>query len=125
MKREPVQITDEMTDMQKQLLLEMQMKVMRPVVIVEYQRFPYIEKNGNVRVTFDENIRSSDDILSFLDEHITTRPVLGIGQSVLEVKWDAFLPSYIKNHLQMDNLQWTSFSKYYLCRKYNTHGGIK
>lgn len=124
MKNEQVEITEDMPPIQKQLLLEMQMKVMRPVVIVEYQRFPFVEKNGNVRITFDENIRSSDDIQCFLDKRIITRPILEMGRSVMEVKWDAFLPSYIKNHLQMESLQWTSFSKYYLCRKYNTHGGI-
>ncbi len=124
MKNERVQITEDMTVVQKKLLLEMQLKAMRPSVIVEYQRFPYVEKNGNVRITFDENICSSNDIDHFLEERIITRPVLGIGQSILEVKWDAFLPSYIKEHLSIETLQWTSFSKYYLCRKYNTCGGI-
>ena len=124
MRNERIQITREMTAIQKKLLLEIQLKAMCPTVIVEYQRFPYIEKNGNVRVTFDENIRSSNDIDNFLEEKIMTRPVLGVGQSVLEVKWDAFLPSYIKEHLAIETLQWTSFSKYYLCRKYNIHGEI-
>ena len=124
MKNEPVRITENMSTIQKKLLLEMQLKVMRPVVIVEYQRFPYVEKNGNVRITFDENISSSNDIDHFLGKKIVARPVLGVGQSVLEVKWDAFLPSYIKEHLSLGTLQWTSFSKYYLCRRYNTYGGI-
>ena len=124
MKNELVQITEEMSEVQKRLLLEMQLKGMRPTVIVEYQRFPYVEKNGNVRVTFDENIRSSDNIGQFLEKKITARPILEVGKSVLEVKWDAFLPSYIKEHLAMETLQWTSFSKYYLCRKYNTRGII-
>ena len=124
MKNELVQITEEMSEVQKRLLLEMQLKGMRPTVIVEYQRFPYVEKNGNVRVTFDENIRSSDDIEQFLEKKIAARPVLEVGKSVLEVKWDAFLPSYIKEHLAMETLQWTSFSKYYLCRKYNIRGII-
>lgn len=125
MKNEPVQIEEEMNAIQKELLLEMQLKLMRPAVIVEYQRFPYVEKNGNVRITFDENISSSNDIDHFLDKKIITRPVLETGQSVLEVKWDAFLPSYLKQHLSLETLQWTSFSKYYLCRKYNTYGGIR
>lgn len=123
MENKQVQITEDMTEVQKQLLLEMQLKVMRPVTIVEYQRFPYVEKNGNVRITFDENIVSSNDINNFLEKRIVSRPILGIGWSVLEVKWDEFLPSYIKEHMALDTLQWTSFSKYYLCRKYNTYGG--
>ncbi|MBQ9991093.1 MAG: polyphosphate polymerase domain-containing protein [Lachnospiraceae bacterium] len=125
MENQRIEITEDMPAIQKELLLEMQLKGMRPTVIVEYQRFPYIEKNGNVRVTFDENIRSSNEISCFLDEKIVTRPILEMGQSILEVKWDAFLPSYIMEHMGMENLQWSSFSKYYLCRKYNTSGGIR
>lgn len=125
MKSERVEITEDMPVILKELLLEMQLKAMRPVVIVEYQRFPFVERNGNVRITFDENIRSSNEINSFLEKQIMTRPVLQNGQSVLEVKWDTFLPSYIKEHMQIENLQWNSFSKYYLCRKYNTYGGIR
>ena len=60
-----------------------------------------------------------------VEEEIPLRPVLDRGMSVFEVKWDEFLPGYIKNHLQLDSLQWTSFSKYYLCRKYNGYGGIR
>lgn len=122
MANQGVDITKDMLVTQKELLLEMRLKGMRPAVIVEYQRFPYVEKNGNVRITLDENITSSNDIENFLEEKLISRPVLGLGVSVLEVKWDEFLPSYIKEHLGMESLQWTNFSKYYLCRKYNTLG---
>lgn len=125
MKNEKVQINENMSQLQKELLLEMQIKSMRPAVIVEYQRFPFVEKNGNVRITFDENIASSNNIKNFLEKQIVTRPVLEAGKSILEVKWDAFFLSYIKEHIQLESLQWTNFSKYYLCRKYNTYGGIK
>lgn len=118
-----VPITEDMSQIQKKLLLEIQLKVMHPAIIVEYQRFPYVEKNGNVRITFDENISSSNEIEKFLDRRIIMRPILEAGQSIMEIKWDAFLPSYIKEHMQMETLQWGSFSKYYLCRKYNTYGG--
>lgn len=120
-----LQITPDMTKQQKCLLGEIQRKCMRPVVIVEYLRYPFVEKNGNVRITFDENISSSNDISCFLDERITVRPVLEKGMSVLEVKWDEFLPSYIKDRMELETLQRCSFSKYYLCRKYNTYGGIR
>ena len=125
MNKEPITITSTMSDVEKMLLSELQYKGMRPVVIVDYLRYPYVEKNGNVRVTFDENISSSNDILHFLDKDIISRPVLSTGQSVIEVKWDALIPEYIKKHIQLEDLQWCSFSKYYLCRKYNTYGGIR
>lgn len=107
------------------LLVQMQTRAMRPAVIVEYTRYPFVEANGNVRVTFDEDIESSADAAGFLEKRIACRPVLGTGMSVLEVKWDEFLPGYIKNFIQLDSLQWGSFSKYYLCRKYNAYGGIR
>ncbi len=120
-----VRITSGMEEEQQELLLQLQGKAMRPAVIVEYTRYPFVEANGNVRVTFDEDIESSNDLDSFLEEKIRRRPVLEKGMSVFEVKWDEFLPGYIKNHIQLDTLQWSSFSKYYLCRKYNTYGGIR
>lgn len=110
---------------QEAMFWQMRLQKLRPVVIVQYMRTPYISQAGNVRVTFDYNIASSNDIAGFLEPDITFRQILPTGQSILEVKWDEFLPSYIKEQLELDSLQWTSFSKYYLCRKYNCYGGIR
>lgn len=103
----------------------MRQKGLRPVVIVQYTRMPFVCDAGNVRVTFDDSISSSNDIAGFLEPEIPLRSVLGTGESILEVKWDELLPSYIKGQLALDSLQWTSFSKYYLCRKYNCYGGVR
>ncbi|GFI01209.1 MAG: polyphosphate polymerase domain-containing protein [Lachnospiraceae bacterium] len=118
-------VSEDMTDCLKQLLTEMRMKNMRPKVIVEYVRYPFVERNGNVRITFDEAISSSNEIGRFLEQALILRPVMERGCGVLEVKWDEYLPDYIKNALQMGNLSWSSFSKYYLCRRYNVYGGIR
>ena len=91
---------------------------MHPVVIVEYDRIPYVYKNGNVRITLDTNIRSSGAVKAFLDETIPSRPVLGLGQQLLEVKYDEYLPDFIYRNLQLHSLRQTAFSKYYVCRKY-------
>lgn len=120
-----IRISNDMPDEEKKLLSELQTKSMRPVVIVEYQRYPFVESNGNVRITFDENICSSNEIFRFLEKRISVRPVLEKGMSVLEIKWDEFIPDYIKNQMQLNSLQWSSFSKYYLCRKYNIYGGVR
>lgn len=110
---------------QAAMFWQMRIRSLRPVVIVQYMRTPYVNEAGNVRVTFDYNIASSNDIAGFLDNEISLRQILPTGRSILEVKWDEFLPSYIKEQLELDSLQWTSFSKYYLCRKYNCYGGIR
>ena len=102
----------------RKLSLQMMMRRMRPVVIVAYERVPYVYKNGNVRITFDMNIASSKDVRKFLDERIPVRPVMPAGRQLMEVKYDEFLPDFIYNNLQLESLQQTAFSKYYLCRKY-------
>ena len=102
----------------QKLTMQMLTRGLKPVVIVEYERIPYVYPNGNVRVTLDTNISSSKAVLSFLDDVIPKRPVMPLGQQLLEVKFDEFLPDYIYRNLQLENLQQTAFSKYYICRKY-------
>lgn len=102
----------------RKLTGEMLMNRMRPVVIVEYERIPYVYRNGNVRITFDTNIASSMDVTQFLEESIKKRPVMSVGQHLLEVKYDEYLPDFLYRSLQLENLQQTAFSKYYMCRKY-------
>lgn len=102
----------------RKLTLLMLTRRMRPVVIVEYDRIPYVYENGNVRITLDTNIRSSKKVESFLDEAVPFRPVMAAGQHLLEVKYDAYLPDFIYRNLQLHSLRQTAFSKYYVCRKY-------
>lgn len=100
----------------KRLLLELQRRVLRPKVIVTYRRIPFVYTAGNVRITFDEGITSSDETKRFLMQDYRQRPVMPLGQSIFEVKWDELLPLHIKGMLQLDTLQWSAFSKYYTCR---------
>ena len=102
----------------RKLSLQMMTRRLRPVVIVEYQRVPYVFKNGNVRITLDTNITSSSAVDTFLEPKLSGRPVLSLGQQLLEVKFDEYLPDFIYRSLQLQSLQQTAFSKYYICRKY-------
>ena len=102
----------------KKLTGQMMTRRLHPVVIVEYNRIPYVYHDGNVRITLDSGIRSCASAEKFLDEVIPCRPVLPVGQQLLEVKFDAFLPDFLYRSLQLNNLSITTFSKYYLCRKY-------
>lgn len=104
----------------QQFAVLFQMKRLRAKVIVNYDREPFVCRQGNVRITFDRNISSSDRFDLFFEKELPLYPVLPAGEHVLEVKFDEFLPSYIKKQLEMGRLRQTSFSKYYLCRKYGT-----
>lgn len=111
--------TDQMPRKKVELLMEMQMRLLSPKVIVTYDRIPFVYSAGNVRVTFDKNIAASKEISSYLDGNYRQRPIMAYSQSVLEVKWDELLPLHIREALQLDTLQWSAFSKYYMCRNYN------
>ena len=102
----------------QKLTMLMLTRRMRPVVIVEYDRIPYVYKNGNVRITLDTNIRSSSAVEQFLERTIPVRPVLPTGQQLLEVKYDEYLPDFIYRSLQLHSLRQTAFSKYAICRTY-------
>lgn len=109
-------ISSDMPEEKRRLLAEMNAHGMLPKVIVTYSRIPFIYQAGNVRVTFDGNITSSDEIEKFLTRGYRQCPVLPPGKSILEVKWDELLPLHIKSMMQLDTLQWSTFSKYYTCR---------
>ena len=102
---------------------------LRPRVLVSYLREPYIYGPGNVRVTFDSDIRTSlfqniesVEALSNLLETSTaaaeTTDEQIIRERILEVKFDAYLPSVIADLLQMGNLRQGAFSKYGACRRF-------
>lgn len=112
------EITEDTPEVLRQLVLLMKQQRYMPKVVVEYERIPFINKCGNVRVTLDMNISSSTYIDSFLDERIPKRPVMPLGNHILEVKYDEYLPDYIKSCINIDYLMQTAFSKYYICRKY-------
>lgn len=115
----PLSVASDYPPVLNKLNLLMRTRQMRPKVIVEYDRVPYVDRLGNTRITMDQNIMSSVEIDCFLKEEIHRRPVMAAGNHILEVKYDEFLPDYIYGNLQLPNLRQTAFSKYYLCRRFH------
>ena len=94
-------------------------QLLHPAVIVDYMRTPFLFPEGNVRVTFDCGIASGAEPACYWDPDTALRPVLPAGAELLEVKFDSFLPDPVFNAIQMRDMQRTSFSKYYLSRRYH------
>ncbi len=90
---------------------------LQPKTIVDYTREPYIFTPGNVRVTLDYNIRTGLLTTDFLDTECVTVPA-GDSGIILEVKWDEFLPSIIRDAVNLEGRHSTAFSKYAACRVY-------
>ena len=114
--------TDWMKQQKNELIQELALKedsqLLRPKVMVSYLREPYIYSPGNVRITFDSDIRTS--MYHPFGEEILAPDVSALTEQgmVMEVKYDAYLPEIIAALLQIGKIRQTAFSKYGICRRF-------
>ena len=101
----------------QELYCKMRYQGMRPKTIVDYTREPFIFRPGNVRVTLDYDIRTGLGCTDFLNPDAVTIPA-GDAPILIEVKWDEFLPSIIRDLVSIPDRRVGSFSKYAQCRIY-------
>lgn len=90
-------------------------RVMRPAVIVEYVREPFVYPVGDVRVTFDREVGACGDFCRFFDSDLPLSYVLQPGKVVMEVKFTECLPSLVRQILPCGNEEYTALSKYTAC----------
>ncbi len=110
-----------MAQSEREVLCELYSKMhsqgLRPKTIVDYTREAFTYPVGNVRVTLDYNIRSGILSTDFLNPECVTVPAAE-NITVLEVKWDEFLPDIIRDAVQLKDTRTVAFSKYAVCRIY-------
>ena len=99
----------------KDFYLEYVLNGMKPAVIVDYDREPYVYEYGDVRITFDMHVRGGMFEEGLFDKRLPVIEVLEPGQLIMEVKFTEYLPSVIKDLLQVDESIYTAASKYVLC----------
>lgn len=85
-----------------------------PAVLVDYKREAYICPAGNVRITFDSNLKTAvqADPLGGKADFIN---VFNNGEIILEVKYDSFIPAYIQELLNGVPVTRESVSKFVYC----------
>ena len=109
-------------DTKNALLLEFYSKsnylLLKPKTIVDYIREAYIYEPGNVRVTFDMDVKSGLYSTDFYEKDLPSICPIQNNSIILEVKYDAFLPEIITDLIQTNNRQATAMSKYASCRIY-------
>lgn len=84
----------------------------RPKVIVNYNRFAYIYKPNDIRITFDSNINASLITSGLFDDNAAWKPIMQPGVGVLEVKYNGFLFGHLKKAIESIDYLPTSSSKY-------------
>ena len=97
---------------------KVRLHLLRPKTIVDYVREAYTYPHGNVRITFDSNLRTGLYATELFDASVPTLPVGEMGTLLLEVKYDHFLPDLMRNLIQTNTRQTTAFSKYAAARVY-------
>ena len=108
--------------LQRGLIAELQQKIslegLRPRVIVDYDRTPFICRDGNTRITLDENVRTKPYAAKLYASPEAMIPVLEPDQVILEVKFDDFLPGYLADVLADIPRTAMAISKFALCMSY-------
>ena len=93
-------------------------KGLRPKAIVRYDREAFLYAPGNVRITLDRDIRTGLGRVDFLNPKNFYLRAMEPG-TVLEVKYDAFLPDLVRMAVQVPGRQASACSKYALCRRFD------
>ena len=92
---------------------------LRPRVLVDYDRTPFISRDGNTRITLDENLRTRPYISDLFASSQAMIPILDRDQVILEVKFDDFLPGHLDAALADIPKAAMAISKFALCLSYN------
>jgi SPX domain protein involved in polyphosphate accumulation len=92
---------------------------LRPRVIVDYWREAYVFPTEDTRVTFDMDVRTAYRATNLFDKSLPTYPAVDDYDMILEVKFNKYLPGYIRALIQpVQSGERSAISKYCLARKY-------
>ena len=86
-----------------------------PKVIVEYDREAYTFPINNIRITFDKRLRTHLHSAALFDT-VPGHSVLSPNTLILEIKYDMFLPGFIRTQFALDARPQLALSKYVMCR---------
>ncbi len=89
---------------------QMMTKVYRPFVTVSDKRYPFTNPAGNFRLTFDTDIRYSVSPQSLFEDVQSTGIVT--DKTIIEVKYDDFVPDWITDCLLKTGVSAGESSKY-------------
>lgn len=99
----------------REFFLDTKERLLRPRVIVEYDREPYVFETGTVRITFDRHLCAIPKEEDMFDGYAQRISVLPEDQMILEIKYTGLLPGGIRHIIKSYGLQVVSSSKYCMC----------
>ena len=93
----------------------------RPKSVVEYRRKAYVAKENKIRITYDHHIIGTESCFDIFSRDLLQNPLLYPSLVVVEVKYNGFLLSYIKDMMERCNASELSVGKYSLSRALSKH----
>jgi len=88
----------------------------RPVVVVEYEREAYTYDFNDIRIVFDKDLRATASNLDIFDKKSFLTSKIKKGLVVMEIKYNNFIPRFIKKILQIPSFERSAISKYCIGR---------
>ena len=102
----------------KDAYVQMRTRLLRPSVIVDYEREAYLHPAQNVRITFDLKLRSGLSSFDLFNPNLATVCPHDENTEILEIKFDNYLPDYIGALMAGTRAERSAISKYILCRRF-------
>ena len=117
---DPTGLENTSSGLLREVFREMRLHLLRPVVIVDYVREAYKHPVEDVRITFDKQLRSGLFSHDLFNPKLPTIAPLPHDTTILEVKFNRYLPEYLKEVLSLAAgwSQRSAISKYTLCRMF-------
>ena len=97
----------------------MNMRCYIPKAVIEYNRRAFMTPENNIRITFDSDIKATESRFDIFSEDLIQNSVFDPYLAVMEVKYNGFLLSYIKEILEQVDRRSLSVSKYMLSRTFS------
>ncbi len=113
-------LSKDKTKISQRFYIDFKYGLLKPAVIVDYRREAYILDYEDIRITFDKMICSRNTKNDLFDENYIFLRAVENNVVVMEVKYNNFLPDYIRSLIQVASCQMLSISKYVLCREIKT-----
>ncbi len=103
----------------EEMYADVRTRLLKPVVIVDYMREPYIFPAGNVRITFDMNMHSGNYSNDIFKKEMMPVPMLEPEEMIMEIKYTSVLPMHLRAILSTTTAMRSAISKYAICRKFH------
>lgn len=103
------------SQMAREFFIDARTNCMKPVVTVDYDREPFINDVGTVRITFDKHVQAISPGDDMFQKDVPGFAILPHGQMILEVKFTGKLPEKIRRIFTSYPLTQCSASKFCMC----------